>query len=377
MAVYFIFRSHYEGPTGLLVKQFKDATVLDLYRNYWRRYAALEKALGGYVYGFDSVFEAAAEQELDPPRTSTELGEYLEEHLYVEGELRFKPHVIQALTDDDELELAYYFFDDQYLAKNAAKAAFLLRQGWELPAGRGKGGFKTAVPTKPFKPSGSGEGRTYVALLIFCDSLSLTDLEGAYRIDGVRLPGLARHLASVKPPGEDSYKVGWEFATRLLRSQLLTAPAKVSPYEKAFLEAIDETPADPGNWMGYSDWLAEQGEKELGLVLLRRALEGVSRYPVMVSASHDWGKIGLGSVVSAQGEMEAFARQHGQRKYHNPSKSLIQVEEHVAQLCLHICREGKKEMYHRWIFFDDLWASAHPDLANGILRYARRWDVLS
>jgi hypothetical protein len=25
----------------------------------------------------------------------------------------------------------------------------------------------------------------------------------------------------------------------------------------------------------------------------------------------------------------------------------------------------------------DLWASAHPDLANAILRYVRRWDVLS
>jgi hypothetical protein len=33
-------------------------------------------------------------------------------------------------------------------------------------------------------------------------------------------------------------------------------------------------------------------------------------------------------------------------------------------------------MYHQWYLFDDLWASAHPDLANAILRYASRWDVL-
>lgn len=50
---------------------------------------------------------------------------------------------------------------------------------------------------------------------------------------------------------------------------------------------------------------------------------------------------------------------------------------HVAQLCLHTdCSEGV-DLYHRWIFFDDLWAAAQPDLANSILRYDRCWDVLS
>jgi|SRR5258707_13517387 3-oxoacyl-[acyl-carrier protein] reductase len=31
----------------------------------------------------------------------------------------------------------------------------------------------------------------------------------------------------------------------------------------------------------------------------------------------------------------------------------------------------------QWIIFDDLWAGANRDMAEGILRYARRWDVLS
>jgi hypothetical protein len=34
-------------------------------------------------------------------------------------------------------------------------------------------------------------------------------------------------------------------------------------------------------------------------------------------------------------------------------------------------------MFHQWILFDDVWASAHADLANALLRFARRWDVLS
>ena len=60
----------------------------------------------------------------------------------------------------------------------------------------------------------------------------------------------------------------------------------------------------------------------------------------------------------------------------DPSKSLFQVEDHVAQTCLYT--EGQDVgLYQRWIFFDDLWANAHSDLANAILAHARRWDVLS
>jgi hypothetical protein len=44
------------------------------------------------------------------------------------------------------------------------------------------------------------------------------------------------------------------------------------------------------------------------------------------------------------------------------------VEQHACQLspfCLQVFTE------------DDVWASAHPELAAGLLRFARRWDVLS
>jgi hypothetical protein len=56
--------------------------------------------------------------------------------------------------------------------------------------------------------------------------------------------------------------------------------------------------------------------------------------------------------------------------------SLIHVEEHLAQMCL----DGSwtdEPYFGQWIFFDDLWASAHADLANAILHFAARWDVLT
>jgi hypothetical protein len=61
----------------------------------------------------------------------------------------------------------------------------------------------------------------------------------------------------------------------------------------------------------------------------------------------------------------------------------VQCGEHLAQIGVHsgtwqyIAGPGKTPLFQQWIFFDDLWAAAHPALANGILRFAQRWDVLS
>ena len=45
---------------------------------------------------------------LPPPTSDRQLKSYLEEHLYVEGGMRYTPHALQVLTDNDEIELAYY-----------------------------------------------------------------------------------------------------------------------------------------------------------------------------------------------------------------------------------------------------------------------------
>ena len=63
---------------------------------------------------------------------------------------------------------------------------------------------------------------------------------------------------------------------------------------------------------------------------------------------------------------------------HDPAKSLVHVEDHLAQLCVHVGRlKHQGDVYQQWVFFDDRWAAAHPDLANSILRYTRCWDMLS
>ena len=62
---------------------------------------------------------------------------------------------------------------------------------------------------------------------------------------------------------------------------------------------------------------------------------------------------------------------------HGPSKSLVGSSEHLAQFCLPIGERFGKDVYHQWVLSDDLWAGRHRDLADGILRFAQRWDVLT
>ncbi len=335
MGVVFVYRSHYEGPTGKYVRRFDDETVLDWFRARWRGASdgrdAAQTAIGTHVYGLGSLFEAIAEHDLEAPTSGAELRELLGEHLYVEGEILQTTHCLQVITDDDELELAYYLFDDAFLAKYGAKAAFLLHEEVELPTDAGASGYEPRTKTKALKPKGDGEGAVYLAFLAYYDSCNLVDLEGAVRIDGIRLPALRDHLVSAEPTD------AWPFELKLVRSQL-------------------------------------DGDRSLGA-----GLGACARFAVAaITNSVPTSELGLGGLRSAADELNALRTDaRFARAGHDPEKSLVQSDEHVAQLCLHTDRWGVSDLYHRWILFDDLWAEANPNLAEAILRYAARWDVLS
>jgi uncharacterized protein (TIGR02996 family) len=385
MTVYFVYRSHYDNPTGNFLKKFpEDDTVLGWFQRRWqgvpeygdaREHAAA--ILGRDVYGFNTIFTRIAENEAPPPTTMDELAEIVEEYAYV-NDLEHTAHSLQVLTDDDELEMAYYFFDDKFLAKKGAKAAYLLLDDWKLPADAGPAAaseFKSSGRVKKLLPKGTGEGTTWLALLAYYDSGNLSDIdvEGPCRLDGVRLPDLAGYLATAVPPKKAG---AWPFELALLRSQLLADPPDAAGEEAAFLKLLREEPQEAGHWNVYSDWLAERGAPPAGCVVLERALQQSARFPVgSICNSINTTELARGSLSAARAELEALLPRFAGEL--DTAKSRVQVEQHVAQLCLHTARWGDQDLYHRWIAFDDLWAAAHPDLAKAILTYARRWDVLS
>jgi uncharacterized protein (TIGR02996 family) len=380
MSTYFVYRSPYHGPSGKYLKRLDDATVLDWFRNHWRAipeapdfpaYAHAEQLLGTRVYGFASLFERIAGRALAAPEDEQTLGRVLRATVY-NTEVRAAPHCVQVLTDDDELELAYYFFDDDFLAAHGDRAAFLLHDDWRLPGGHAAAGRPCPVATTALAPRRRGPGVTYLVFYGFTDSGHLRLLKDGYRVSGVRLPDLARHLARSSPTGEN-----WPFPLRLLRAQLLQAPDEAGPQERGFLQAIHGNPRDETNWAVYSDWLQEQGRPRAGLAVLERALLACTRFPVAsILNSVDTRPLALGHLDAARAQCEELLGQFA-RSGHQPAQSRCHVEEHLAQLCLHTGRWGKRDLYHQWFLFDDLWAGAHPALADAVLQYARRWDVLS
>jgi hypothetical protein len=340
MPVHFVYRSPAAGPAGKHAQRLEAPSLAVWFRSAWPgAVAAADKAawvtdtLGCFWAGLAAFFQAAADRQLPPPQTPQELEALLAAHLPHQGGLLCRPGCVQALAADGPVEAACYLFDDSYLQGAPRAAAFLLHDGWELPAAAVDDWYSPEVPTRALTPSGRGVGSSYLAFLSQ-DARGLRDLGLPWRVAGLRLPELCGWLAAARPGGD------WPPELRLLRSQVPEA--------------------------GKGDRLAA-------------ALRSCTRFPISaLDVGPGWDGVAEGHVDEARAEMErSLAKVPEKQRPNKLKKSLVQAAEHVAQICLHVGKESKGELYHRWMLFDDMWAAANKALANGALRYASRWDVLS
>jgi uncharacterized protein (TIGR02996 family) len=384
MAVYFVLRTPYDSPSGKMIARYDDDNVNAWIRRNWEfgrlhpKEAEKIPDFGVYgygIYGF-ALFFQAAEHASPPPEDLEELQEFLRDAIYSEGRCVFcDPHLITVLHNDDELEFVYYIFDDHYVREYPARAAFLLHQDWQLPTDAVEIPFQPSEPVRDYAPTGTGQGALYWACSAFEDSGSLSDLGSGLRIPGLRVPDLARYLART-----DAAKLAsgyWE----LLRARLFADGATSEPLEERFREALLDDPDDEATWAAYSDWLQERGFKPAGLTVLELALRSLGPYARAPDSA--FTAVRTGTVREARAALDRVMAAHGvdPRDTHDPAKTLVRINEHVAEFCWHIaCWEvtrNNQQVYHQWIFFDDQWAAAHPDLANSLLRYTRCWDMLS
>lgn len=328
--IWFVYRSHYEGPLSRRVRRLSAPSLLAWFR------AKIDDArtspspgtvadadLGGAVYGLESFFLAVKEHTLHTPKTNIALGKMLREHLYVEGgeeNIRLDAHSLRVFTDDDEVDLAYYFFDDEAVATNPL-LSFLLTTDPKLPDGDGDAAFEPPAPVTALAPAGTGEGATYASLFTFYDSESLPGR--AVMLPGVRLPDLAAHMRNVVPTA------AWPVELRLLR---------------AMVDAGDTT--------------------------IDAALGRVSAFPLpALGGDGDARTLGTGEHAKARGEFEVAAKKLKHEGDH--AQSLINVGDHVATLCAHTSKELG---FQQWVLFDDRWAGAQGDLAKSIVHAAQHAD---
>ncbi|GAA2637636.1 hypothetical protein [Paractinoplanes durhamensis] len=325
----FVCRWRDETPFSKRVVTLPDATVLDWFRRGWDfddPEGWVESELGGDVYGLDSIFEEAREQSLSPPDTVDELRELLHEHLWVEGEpedcIRLGEHALRVRTDDDEVDLAYYFIDDEAVAASPDRLAYLLHDSWPLPAGAAPAGaeFDPGVPVRIAPPA--GPDRVYSVRLSWPHHETGTnlDLAGAMVFPGL-LPELAGYLRGV-----DDHRVA---DARLLRA--LVEPPSGPPSRTHAATSAATTGPPPESPPGDAN-----------------AESALRRYAGL--AGYDPSPADLGK--------------------DNP-RSLISADPHIVQVARHI---DDFFGYDQWFLFDTRWAAAHPDLARSLLRYAAHWD---
>ncbi|GAA2702006.1 hypothetical protein [Actinoplanes palleronii] len=324
--MYFVYRSHYEGPLGKLVRRLPDATVLGWFRRGWdcagpRAWVVGE--LGVHVYGLSSIFEAARRHQLPRPETTDQLRTLLHEHLYVEGDrdyIRLDEHSLRVRTDDDEVELAYFFLDDVIVAERPERLAYLVHEKWPLPDG--PGGEPDAAIT------------TYAMFLTFYDGASL-EIEPVVAFPGVGLGDLAAELRC----GD---RAEW-------------------PAELRVLAALTPDAADPGR-------LPLWGEPTPAADPLFVALQRANRWPGF-DLSAD-GPLSEAQLAEADALVAKATFTSGRR----PEASLIRVGQGLAQVAMHCSADFG---YQQWFLFDSRWVAAHPGLAASLLHYAEDWDPLS
>jgi hypothetical protein len=337
MPVWFVSRSPYDGPTSKHVQRLEGPdTLLGWFRSVWRGIPDIKQAvqyadslLGTQVYSFGSVFRDAAEQGLAPPATDAELHARLQGSLYV-LEFHAEADAIQVLSDDDELCMAMYWFTDAFAAAHPERVAWLLHDDWRLPDKGGPGQFVPIAEVHEETVSGQGEGALYVWNWCWESASDLEDGSVFDRLAGMRLPDVVPWLLRIPVEEADSSNVALIF---LLREPLRDVLLASEGLEGAFRRSLLEEPTEPATWAPYTDWLAEQDLPCAELRLLELA--------VLLREGQD--------ALLDRGAHHLFVS--------TPERG----DDRYAQL----------------IFFDDVWASGNVVLAQSLIAYALRWNVLS
>lgn len=330
--MYFAYRSHYDGPLSKVVRHFPDTTILGWFQRNWTTPDAedwLENELGSDVYGLHSIFDAATEHALPVPQSMRGLETHLREHLYVEGgseHIQMDEQSLRVLTDDDEVELAYFFLDDTAIAASPDRFAYLLHEHWPLPTtAETTAPFTPAIPVTPAWGEHDGAGATYLALLTFDDGASIA-CRPPIVFPGVRIVDFTARLRAIAP------HPSWPDELKALRGLLDADDTSIAP-------ALARCNVWPGFNLNEQPWRGDHEETD---------------------------------IAAARAAERARLPEVDDERY--PEKSLLEVSDHIVQFAMH-CH--KFFGFQQWFFFDDVWANTNHDLAQSLLRYAAHWDPMT
>lgn len=362
MAVHFVYRGNDAGPTGVSRTVVNAPSVLDALLPVWdwapgKTEDELDDDLPAWAepiygrsvglirtFGYGIVFDGWPR-----PKTLAELVPRLQENVAGNGIRDFAagPTHLAVLDHDDVYEWADYVFDDAFAAANPDRVAYLMRDEWELPAGAAAAGPFTPATTPSVVPGFPGDGATYLATLYVEDHRYLSNLPhyGPYSLDGVRLFDLPRWLFTLPTGDALIEQFSWPFRTLTDCTRRFADAAEGE--ERVWMQAVRSNPGDAACWAAYSDWLEEHGHPPAGVRVLTEVLKRCDCWY--------WDESRTGA-----GHDRVWVSQYAGR----------------AAKATHDFHPNQPPEYSHFLLFDDLWAAAHPPLANSLLRLAGHWNPL-
>lgn len=372
--VYLVSRSEYEVPMGHRVDVFDSPDLLSWFQEHWGT-EELERIISGESRdadgthaswsGFSQIFSQMEESK--SPQTWDELKTFLED-CHTEGATLVTEHAVQGLTDDDEIDTVWYLFDDEFAEANPGRVGYLLHDRWQLDEAVGEAGASSPESTIEIPSSGNagGEGKVYCVFVSALDGLTIRDITGNRRFDGMRLPGFRDYLCQAEVPlakrWDGNMGPAWPEELLLLRAAFLR-----SEPSKDFHQALlDLGPNNINQWLPLARPLSDLAFNLKEERFLAGEKEGCQR---------DWRRL-MDAIVTERSKSNSHWS-------HEMMPPLVQASPHFCQIRFHEKGTGgsgadlsEGHQGTAWLFFDDLWMTAHPDLAESLLRYGKGWDVL-
>ncbi|MDZ4404018.1 hypothetical protein [Prosthecobacter sp.] len=386
--VYFICRSEYEQPHGRRIVEFPDVPdLLGWFQRYWISHEELtrsepripkgsefnpldwqdqmwslrENVFGGGIYGLSSFLIPMLQRPV--PQSLGDVQNYVESFggRYSEGTIEMLDTAIQAITDDDEIDIGWYLFDSDFARRHPERVSFLIYREFDLPVNYSAESWHPPVHVKPL---GHGDEGTYCCFFSCQYGSTIREIEGCYRLP-VRVPAFGSWLAEQsitarlnKYGGIDS---DWPQDLILLRALALRSE---NPSLEESLRHFDALNQRLRAWLSRasSDYRSQTKNPQFltgDKTICSKELEQLS-----ASSPKSGEKVPQNYWIKTTG----------------PSK--FQFSPHLCQVVFTSVSTAyddptKKTCFaSHWIFFDDLWAASNRDLAESILRYGRGDNVL-
>ncbi len=345
MATHFVYRSPY-FHNHKFYKEQPEQNILEWFQAFWKlkqgNYdlydSIIEEKIGTRVYGIhDYLLENIYEGAVKMPVNLTELLGCLREYSYVNEIIINDEHLIQIHTDDDELDMVYYIFDDTFVERNPDKALFLCNDLKDLLTNVKNGETKVPnLPQIPFRVK-SSEGEEAIYFLFFSswgeNSIGLLNEQGnsVGCLQGVNFDNLTLFLNEWQP-------------TKNTPEELLLIRSKVRNNNK--INTLEET-------------LVSLNELVIPSLLWNKRFDKHNLYNE--------------SVDDVQAYLENIMTHLSKDDTRLPAQ--IYISTHFVEMIYNASRTGDEGVFDYWLMFDEAWADQNPSLAINLIKFAQSWRI--